>query len=110
MCEDSCTGSNKAYAQSVDMLRFGGTVVCVGIPEGNAEPIGGASPRKLIFKGATIASVAVGTRKDAIEVLDFAARGVVKTVTRLEKMEKLTDVFREMKENKLSGRVVIDLQ
>ncbi|KAL9014526.1 MAG: hypothetical protein Q9173_000827 [Seirophora scorigena] len=47
----------------------------VGIPEGTPEPIGTAFPAKLIFKGATIASVAVGTRRDAIEVMDFAARG-----------------------------------
>ncbi|KAI4204610.1 MAG: hypothetical protein LQ348_001269 [Seirophora lacunosa] len=70
-----CTASNKAYGQAVDMLRFGGTVVCVGIPEGTPEPIGTAFPAKLIFKSATIASVAVGTRRDAIEVMDFAARG-----------------------------------
>ncbi|KAI4144525.1 MAG: hypothetical protein L6R39_004145 [Caloplaca ligustica] len=85
-------------------------VIVVGIPEGNSDPIAGASPAKLVFKGATIASTAVGTRRDAIEVMDFAARGIVKTVARIEKMEKLTEVFHEMKESKLNGRVVIDLQ
>ncbi|KAL8952298.1 MAG: hypothetical protein Q9222_001787 [Ikaeria aurantiellina] len=105
-----CTANNKAYAQSVDFLRFGGTVVCVGIPEGQPEPIAGAMPGKMIFKAATIASTAVGNRQDAIEVLDFAARGgrpgheagaagelttatgVVKTVVRMEKMDQLTGV------------------
>ncbi|KAL8731737.1 MAG: hypothetical protein Q9166_003184 [cf. Caloplaca sp. 2 TL-2023] len=117
-----CTASNKAYAQSIDMLRFGGTLVCVGMPEGQAEPIGNSFPSKLVFKGVTIASTAVGNRKDAIEALEFAARGkiemvdsqrsslsivsgVVNTVFRTEKMERLTDVFHEMKEGKLSGRV-----
>ncbi|KAL8895822.1 MAG: hypothetical protein Q9207_007996 [Kuettlingeria erythrocarpa] len=84
--------------------------ISVGMPEGTPEPIADAFPAKLVFKGATIASVAVGTRLDAIEVLDFAARGVVKTVTRTARMEQLTNVFQEMKESKLSGRVVIDLQ
>ncbi|KAL8759784.1 MAG: hypothetical protein Q9199_000508 [Rusavskia elegans] len=105
-----CTASNKAYAQSIDMLRFGGTLVCVGLPEGEPEPIGNAFPAKMVFKGITIASTAVGNRKDAIEVLDFAARGVVKTVSRLEKIDKLPNVFQDMKEGKLSGRAVIDLQ
>ncbi|KAI4256972.1 MAG: hypothetical protein LQ352_001861 [Teloschistes flavicans] len=82
----------------------------VGVPEGDPVPMGNAFPAKLIFKGATIASTAVGTRKDAIEVLDFAARGVVNTVIRTEKLDKLTDVFQEMKEGKLNGRVVMDLQ
>lgn len=27
-----CSGSNKAYAQSLDLIRFNGTVVCVGMP------------------------------------------------------------------------------
>lgn len=62
------------------------------MPEGKPEPIGNAFPAKLVFKGATIASTAVGNRLDAIEVLDFAARGVVNTVARTEKLEKLTDV------------------
>lgn len=26
-----CTASNKAYAQALDFLRFGGTLVCVGM-------------------------------------------------------------------------------
>lgn len=27
-----CSGSNKAYSQSLDLIRFNGTVVCVGMP------------------------------------------------------------------------------
>ncbi len=87
-----CTASNRAYAQALDFIRFDGTVVCVGMPEGKPEPIAKAYPQSLVFKQATIAAVAVGTRKDAIEVLDFAARGIVKTHFRTEKMEKLTEV------------------
>ena len=62
------------------------------MPEGKPEPIAKAYPQALVFKQANIASVAVGTRRDAIEVLNFAARGVVKTHFRTEKMENLTDV------------------
>ena len=87
-----CTASNKAYAQSLDFLRFGGTVVCVGMPEGEPQPIAKSYPQALVFKQATITAVAVGNRRDAIECLDFAARGIVKTHFRLEKMENLTDV------------------
>lgn len=87
-----CTGSNKAYAQALDFLRFGGTVVCVGIPEGEPQPIANSYPHGIIFKQATITGSAVGNRRDAIECLDFAARGIVKTHFRLEKMENLTEV------------------
>lgn len=39
-----CTASNRAYAQALGFLRFGGTLVCVGMPEGDMVPIAGAMP------------------------------------------------------------------
>ena len=120
------------------MLRFDGTIVCVGMPEGEPVAIQKAYPQVMVFKQANIAAVAVGTRRDAIECLDLAARGIVKVHHREEKMEKLGEVsaflspplffafplawwgaddgvcflqvFQEMKDGKLIGRVVIDLQ
>ena len=74
------------------MLRFDGTIVCVGMPEGEPVAIQKAYPQVMVFKQANITAVAVGTRWDAIECLDFAARGVVKVHHREEKMEKLGEV------------------
>ena len=91
-----CTASNKAYAQALDFLRFNGTLVCIGMPEGAPQPIAKSFPQELVFKQANICAVAVGTRRDAIEGLDFAARGVVKTHFKIEKMEKLTEVSEEI--------------
>ena len=91
-----CTASNKAYAQALDFLRFNGTLVCIGMPEGAPQPIAKSFPQELVFKQANICAVAVGTRRDAIECLDFAARGVVKTHFKIEKMEKLTEVSEEI--------------
>ena len=105
-----CTASNKAYAQALDFLRFGGALVCVGMPEGEPQPIAKTYPQALVFNQANITAVAVGSRKDAIECLDFAARGIVKTHYTTVKMEKLSDVFRQMKDGNLIGRVVLDLQ
>jgi len=105
-----CTNSNRAYAQGLDLLRFGGTLVCLGLPEGEPVPIKTAMPSAMIFKSHTITSSVVGNRKEAIEVLEFAARGIVKTHIREEKMEKLTEVFQEMHDGKMIGRVVLDLQ
>lgn len=102
------TSSNKAYASSVGLLRHGGTVVCIGVPEGDPVPFG-ATAADLIMRAIKVVGVAVGTRKDAIDTLDFAARGVVKTHFRVEPLEKLTEVFKEMDELKMKGRVVIDL-
>ena len=43
-----CTASNKAYAQALGFLRFGGTLVCVGMPEGDSTPIANAFPADLV--------------------------------------------------------------
>lgn len=58
----------------------------------------------------TIKGSAVGNQREALEVLDMAARGLVKTHLKIEKMEKLTGVFQAMSEGKMQGRVVLDLQ
>lgn len=104
------TAANGAYASSMDLLRFGGTMVCVGIPEGEPVPIKSALPQFMIVKELKIVGSAVGDRQDAIETLDFAARGIIKTRFRVEKMDKLTEIFEEMDKQKLQGRVVLDLQ
>ena len=94
----------------MDLLRFGGTLVCVGLPEGEMKPIAHAFPQIIIAKALKIVGVAVGNRKEAIETLDLAARGVIKTHFRTEKMDALTNVFGEMERQELQGRVVLDLQ
>ncbi|KAF2463490.1 alcohol dehydrogenase-like protein [Lindgomyces ingoldianus] len=103
------TANNAAYATSAELLRFRGRVVCVGIPEGEAVAIKSALPQLMVAKELQIVGVAVGSRREAIETLDFAARGVVKTHFRTEKMDRLTGVFEDMFEGKLKGRVVLDL-
>lgn len=104
-----CTAANAAYAQAVQLLRFNGTLVCVGIPEGDFEAIAGAAPGKLIAKQLTITGSAVGNRQEAIQTLEFAARGILKTHYQVEKLENLTGVFERMDKGELQGRIVLDL-
>jgi propanol-preferring alcohol dehydrogenase len=73
------------------------------------KPIASATAGIMVVKALQIVGSAVGTRKEAIEAVEFAARGIVKTHYRVEKLDKLTDVFKEMDSQKLKGRVVIDL-
>ena len=104
-----CTAANVAYAQGMQFLRFGGTLVCVGVPEGEPVPIAGADPASMLAQEKRIVGSAVGNRKDAIDTMALAARGIVKTHFTVEPMSKLTEVFNRMEEMKLVGRVVIDL-
>jgi propanol-preferring alcohol dehydrogenase len=104
-----CTANNAAYANSLDMLRFGGRVVCVGIPEGEPVPMKCANPGLMVAKALQVVGSAVGSRKEAIETLEFAERGVVKTHFRIEGMGELTGIFEQMHKGELKGRVVLDL-
>jgi propanol-preferring alcohol dehydrogenase len=62
------TANNAAYGSSLDLLRFGGRVVCVGIPEGEAVPMKSALPGTMVAKGLSIVGSAVGDRREALEV------------------------------------------
>lgn len=102
-------GNNHAYAQGLATLGHGGKLLCVGVPEGEPQVIAGAFPAALIFKEISIVGSAVGNRLDAIEILDMAARGLVEAPLRLEKMERLAEVFDEMAKGTLQGRVVLEI-
>lgn len=105
-----CAGANAAYAQALSFLNFGGSLVCLGFPEGGAPvPIPDAFPGNIIARELHILGSAVGNRKEAIETLDMAARGVIKTHFTLEPMSKLADVFERMGRMELQGRVVVDM-
>ncbi|EXJ78133.1 alcohol dehydrogenase [Capronia epimyces CBS 606.96] len=84
--------SNKVYEQALHYLRFNGTLVCVGVPEGVAQPIASCKPGYLMVRQLTVAGACVGNRRDAQEVLDFAARGVVDPHHTLVHLDKLTEV------------------
>lgn len=98
-----CTAANSAYSQGVQFLRFGGTLVCVGLPAGEQKPIASASPGGLIAKQLKITGSAVGNRVDAVEVLDLAARGVVQVHIQTVPMEELSQIFQDMKAGSLMG-------
>lgn len=104
------TAANGAYASGMQLLKFGGTLVCVGLPEGELKPIATAFPQVMVAMEQKIVGSAVGNRKEAIETLDLAARGIVKTHFRTAKMDELTSIFEEMDKGKIQGRVVLDLQ
>ncbi|KAJ1302595.1 hypothetical protein OPQ81_002912 [Rhizoctonia solani] len=94
------------YDQALQYLRPGGTLVAVGLPPGatiNADVFW------TIVRSITVKGSYVGNREDARQALDIAARGRVRTTYRVEPLGALPEVFKEMKEGRLAGRVVLDL-
>ncbi|CUA67384.1 alcohol dehydrogenase [Rhizoctonia solani] len=100
------SAASAGYDQALQYLRPGGTLVAVGLPPGakiNADVFW------TVVRSITIKGSYVGNREDARQALDIAARGRVSTTYRVEPLAKLPEVFKEMKEGKLAGRVVLDL-
>ncbi|KAF3941962.1 hypothetical protein ABW19_dt0207549 [Dactylella cylindrospora] len=103
------TGSAKSYDQGISFLRPGGRMICVGIPEGEEHPMKGAIPSDIAVRQKMIIGSALGTKQEAEECVQAASRGEVKVEVRVEKLEKLSEIFSEMEEGRLKGRVVLDL-
>ena len=104
-----CSGNNAAYAQAMTLLRFNGVLVCVGVPGGHVAPISGAYPAAMVSKQLNIAGSTVGNRREAIETLGMASRGLVETYVTIISPESLGKSFEEMKAGKLQGRVVLNI-
>jgi len=100
------SASSAGYDQALQYLRAGGTLVAVGLPPGAKIE---ADVFWTVVRSITVKGSYVGNREDARQALDIAARGRVRTTYRVEPMDKLPEVFKEMKEGKLAGRVVLDM-
>lgn len=104
-----CTGEASAYSWGFECLRFNGTLVVVGVQEGDETPICSASPNAFLFHQRRIVGSSVGNRLDAIEVMQLAARGIVKPHFTLRSLEELGDIFEEMEQGELLGNVVVEV-
>lgn len=93
-----------AFNSAVDAMRAGGRIVAVGLPP---ESMSLNIPR-LVLDGIQVVGSLVGTREDLAEAFQFAAEGkVVPKVTR-RPVEDINDIFTEMLEGKIKGRMVVD--
>jgi len=104
------TAANPAYRAAVTCLKFGGTLVAVGMPAGEMVPIATAYPSMIVLKEIHIVGSCVGNRREAIETLDLAKRGLIKTHISIEPVDQLDSVFHKMSKGQIEGRVVLDLQ
>lgn len=95
-----------AFNAAVDAVRAGGTIVAVGLP---VETMDLSIPR-LVLDGIQVIGSLVGTRQDLKESFQFAAEGKVVPKFEMRSMEDINDIFTEMEEGKIKGRMVIDFK
>lgn len=92
-----------AFGQAIGMARRGGTIVFNGLPPGDFP----APIFEIVLKALTIRGSIVGTRQDMIEALDFYARGKVRPHVHERRLEEINEIFQEMREGHIDGRVVL---
>jgi propanol-preferring alcohol dehydrogenase len=84
-------GSGKAYESAIPLLAMFGTMVVVGIPPPGQNI--SLHPLEFIDRGIKIEGIAVGTRTDTIEALEFVRRGVVKPVVTPTSLDQLNSIY-----------------
>jgi propanol-preferring alcohol dehydrogenase len=97
--------SRDSFAQAIQITRRKGTVALVGLPPGDfAVPIGAVVLKRITLRGSI-----VGNRQDLAEALDFAVDGRVHADISRTSLESINDVFRDLKDGRVEGRVVLDI-
>ena len=99
-----CTAVSKAaFGEAYQAVRRGGSVVAVGLPpEEMPIPI-----FDTVLNGIKVIGSIVGTRKDLMEALQFAAEGKVKTIIETRPLEEINDIFESLENGEINGRVVL---
>lgn len=98
--------SKVAFNQAVDSVRPAGKVVAVGLPSETMDlPI-----VKTVLDGIEVIGSLVGTRKDLEEAFQFGAEGKVVPVVQTRALEEAPEIFKEMEEGKIQGRMVLDMK
>jgi len=97
--------SKVAFNQAVDSVRAAGKVVAVGLPSETMDlPI-----VKTVLDGIEVIGSLVGTREDLREAFQFGAEGLVVPVVQTRTIEEAPEIFKEMEEGTIQGRMVIDM-
>ncbi|GAA5840397.1 hypothetical protein JCM5353_004391, partial [Sporobolomyces roseus] len=93
-----------AYEQALEYIRPTGTLVAVGLPP---DTFIKANVFFTVFYSKRIIGSYVGNRQDAVEALDFAARGKVTPRIEVCSLEQLPEVYERMEKGQVAGRIVL---
>lgn len=65
---------------------------------------------RIVLDGIEVVGSLVGTRQDLAEAFAFGAEGVVVPVVQKRTLDEAGDIFQEMRDGKIQGRMVIDMK
>lgn len=94
----------EAYDEAFKSVKSGGTIVAIALPTGKMS----VSIFDLVIKTITLVGSLVGTRQDLQEALELAKVHKIACKVQKRRLEEINEVFDEMINYKISGRVVLD--
>lgn len=94
----------QAYEEALKSVKRGGRVVAVGLPSKNIS----ISVLGLVISGIQLIGSVVGTRQDLTETLEFSKLHNITCKIQKRKLDEINQIFDDMNNYKISGRVVID--
>ncbi len=98
--------SNAAFNSAVDCMRAGGRVIAIGLPPESMD----LSIPRLVLDGIEVVGSLVGTRQDLAEAFQFGAEGLVVPVVQKRTLSEANEIFQEMRDGTIQGRMVIDMK
>jgi propanol-preferring alcohol dehydrogenase len=97
------SAAKAAYDTALFGLRGNGKLMIVGMPADDI-PL-----PAILLREITVMASATGTRNDLRELLELAAGGKVKCRVETRPLQEINEVFDEMKQGKISGRIVLNM-
>ncbi len=98
--------SKAAFNSAVDCVRAGGRVIAIGLPPESMD----LSIPRLVLDGIEVVGSLVGTRQDLAEAFQFGAEGLVVPVVQKRTLSEANEIFQEMRDGTIQGRMVIDMK
>lgn len=100
--------SPRAFEQAIGMLRPAGTVCYIGLPGGDKDIIR-TSISAIVNGELSVRGSNVGTRLDLNEAVAFASNGLVTAKIKTAKLAAINDIFDDMRQGRILGRMVLKL-
>lgn len=97
--------SKSAFNEAVNSVRAGARVVAIGLPN---EMMDLSIPR-LVLDGIQVVGSLVGTRQDLAKTFQAGKTGAVKPRVEVRSPYDINDIFQEMEDGEILGRMVLDL-
>lgn len=93
-----------AFEQAFDSVKRCGRIIAVGMPKGNLSiPI-----TRWVTSGIELIGSTLGSRQDLQEALNFAKQYHIQCKVEKRKLNEINQIFDDMSNYKINGRIVID--